>query len=43
MDIKSIREKVNKLRSVKSLSKLANEIGAPLSLIEEINEELKIR
>ena len=27
MDIKSIREKVNKLRSVKSLSKLANEIG----------------
>lgn len=23
--------------------KLANEIGAPVSLIEEINEELKIR
>lgn len=27
MDIKSIREKVSKLRSVKSLSKIANEIG----------------
>ena len=27
MDIRSIREKVNKLRSVKSLSKIANEIG----------------
>ena len=27
MDIRSLREKVNKLRSVKSLSKIANEIG----------------